>query len=736
MQFRCPNCQHPIRIPDPPPESPDETVDTIECPSCHSRFSLSAEASATTLIVGTEMKIGHFEIHEVLGEGAFGTVLKAWDPELRRFVAIKVPREGRVSKDTARLFLREARAAAAISNPNVVTVHEVGHHGDSYYIACEFIDGISLSEQLKLRAFAPRETAAMLIKLLRAVQVFHDKSIIHRDLKPGNILLDRACEPFIADFGLARQESPNELTVTNSGRIVGTLLYMPPEQARGDNRNLSNRSDIYAMGVILYEMLTGQRPFQASSSRTLLHTILTVEPRPPRKLDPRIPRDLETICLKAIEKDPARRYVSASEMADDLQRSLDGQPIRARHVNALERTWRWAKRNTVIASLICVAVVLTSVLTYSMTRPADVRIVESPPEIRIVPPPPLTHSVSMSYQLSGNSVPPASTADWTVFYLTSRTREPDLDGAMQFRDQTSIATDLPPGEYLVVIDVKDFGFHEVYRTVPEVPHQEYRPVYRHQHWEVDATGGVVWPEVTVLRNTDVVRGMVEVPPGTFTMGDEQSDSPAHERSVKGFYADPTEVTVEQFRTTQTLPADYPAELAQDDWPLVMISWNAATAYAELQGKRLLKEYEFEYLATNLGQHRFPHGDVPLSPEGIWSYDAVGIPNADKMISLPIFGLHSNVAEWTDSIFNFYPGQPDHGLSADAYTHRLENRVVRGGPVALGDNDRTKNSCTDPTTRRNSWSVETRDTEIGFRCAVSPSPYQINSPPPAHSTASP
>ncbi|MBL8814462.1 MAG: protein kinase [Planctomyces sp.] len=724
MQFRCPNCKHPIKVEDAQADTPEETIDTIECPSCHSRFSLSVEGSSSTFVVGALQKIGHFEIREVVGEGAFGTVLKAWDPELERLVAIKIPRDGRTNNNTSRLFLREARAAAAITHPNVVGVYEVGQHEDSFYIASEFIDGISLSEQLKIRTFSPVESAELLIKLLRAVQVFHDKSIIHRDLKPGNILIDQVNEPHITDFGLARIENPNELTVTNSGRIIGTLLYMPPEQARGETRKLSNRSDIYAMGVVLYEMLTGQRPFQASSSRTLLHTILTVEPSRPRGLNLQIPKDLETVCLKAIEKDPGKRYASAGEMADDLKRFLDGQPILARPVGLPEKCWRWMKRNPLSASLVCLALMLSVGVVYLAIRGQTTKVVESPPVIVEVPGKPVTFPVSISYQLTGSSIPAGSKADWAIIPLNPRTRDPDDTRAQQFQDQTTVSADLAPGEYLVVVDVDGFGFHEVYRSVPDDPKQVYRPNYRHQRWDLGSDGQVLWPEVTVLRDTTVTQGMVEVPAGTFLMGDDQPDRPVHQRTVNSFFVDPTEVTVGQFLESDRLPDDYPAELNQENLALVMISVHAATAWAELRGKRLLSEDEFEYLATNLGHNKYPHGDQPLFADGSWPYGPVGTPESDKMVLLPIFGLHSNVAEWTGSSQNLYPGQKDPGSGGDLYMRRLQNRIVRGGPVVPGPNDRTQNQYSAPTTKRAGWDSNTRDTEIGFRCARSRNPYTV------------
>lgn len=609
-------------------------------------------------------------------------------------------------------YCEKAQAASGIRHPNIVGVYEVGPFGNSYYIACEFIEGVSLSEFLKARVLSEREICQIILQVLRAAQFVHEKGIIHRDLKPGNILMDGDQNPHIADFGLARHEKPNELTVTHDGKIIGTLNYMPPEQARGDVRGLSNRSDVYAIGAILYEMLTGQKLFSATSSRSLIYAILNDEPKNPRSLNPKVSKDIAVICLKALEKDTERRYASAGEMAEDISRLLEGRPIQARPVSLVERAVRWAKRNRAVAamgSVTLLAILTASGLLFTQGRSAPVPTVD----------------VRIECRLSDKEPVKSDAVRWSVYPLTRRTRLPDTDHAMHIQKQSAISVALPAGEYLVVVDVAGYGFHEVYRYIPDDINQKYRSPYNHRNWSVNSDGSLQWPDVTVISDAAVTGNMEKIPSGSFVMGDDKPDRPAHQKQVSSFWVDPTEVSFKEFGKFESIPADVPKEVQANDNAVVMVTWHAATAYAEAVGKRLLREEEYEFLASNLGTSKFPNGDT-AAVQGAWTYGPVGTPVEDRMANHAVFGLHSNVAEWTDSLWNYYPGQIDRGEKFDATMHRLDNRVVRGGPVTMGPNDRSNDTYSEPVTARTSFDANMRDTEIGFRCARSVAAF-VSSP---------
>jgi WD40 repeat protein len=300
-----------------------------------------------------------YELLGELGRGGMGVVYGARQTKLNRVVALKVVLAGghAAEPDLAR-FRAEAEAVAQLQHPNIVQIHEVGEHHGLPYFSLEFCGGGSLEKKLGGTPQPPGEAAQLVETLARAVHYAHQRGIVHRDLKPANVLLTGDGTPKVTDFGLAKRLD-GVAGQTASGSILGTPSYMAPEQAGGRRQQIGPATDVYALGAILYELLTGRPPFKAATPLDTVLQVLSDEPVPPARLQPQLPRDLETICLKCLAKDPHRRYASARALADDCRRFLDGRPIAARPVTAIERAVKWARRRPAVAGLVVLVVTVT-----------------------------------------------------------------------------------------------------------------------------------------------------------------------------------------------------------------------------------------------------------------------------------------------------------------------------------------------------------------------------------------
>jgi hypothetical protein len=296
-------------------------------------------------------EIPGYELLDELGRGGMGVVYRARQVRLNRVVALKmVLAGGHAGAEDLTRFRTEAEAVARLQHPNVVQIHEIGECGGLPFFSLEYVPGGSLAARLDGTPWPPTPAARLVATLARAVHAAHEAGVVHRDLKPANVLLGKDGEPKVADFGLAKQlaspgRQPGE-DLTRTGMILGTPSYMAPEQAGGKGKEAGPACDVYALGAILYELLTGRPPFRGPTDLDTVLQVVSTEPVPPRLLNPRISRDLETICLKCLEKDPARRYASADALAGDLEQYLAGGPIAARSVNVLDRLARTLERSS------------------------------------------------------------------------------------------------------------------------------------------------------------------------------------------------------------------------------------------------------------------------------------------------------------------------------------------------------------------------------------------------------
>ncbi len=689
MRVRCPHCSQPIEL------VPDLESKSIVCPSCGSEIGLLSADDPTATLAAPELPaLQHFRLIDEVGIGQFGCVWKAQDTELNRFVAIKVPHKRSGTRLESAFFLREARSAAKLSHPNIVSVFEIGLSNETLFIVSEFIDGPTMKVWKDLRKPAPYEAARVCMKVAQALDYAHKQGIVHRDLKPSNIILDDKDEPHITDFGLAKQDGA-EATIAITGQIIGTPAYMAPEQVR-DGHRADARSDIYSLGVTLYELLVGKRPFQGSR-RVLLQRVLYDSPPPPRTIKPEVPKDLQTICMKAMEKSPTDRYATAGEMAEDLRRFLTGESIRARPTPIMLRAARWARRRPAIVSTAVLALLVLVLLPLAFLRrpPAAATPSQRPPvagpRVRLTTDPPGANIVLIPLNPAQGRWDPSA-----AFHA----------------GHSPVRLRLRPGWYLVEAYSDDGQmFHEVYRRVPEADEPEMGSVFQMTRWTRDADGTVELTSIRLFRQDHVVRKMVHVRGGTFPTRVLHHSGPI-DATIPDFYVDETELTYATLMGARYQPPTTPEQLGLTlDCPVVNLTWMFAANYAERLGKRLLLDTEFSYLLTAGGTQPAPTGarSGDACKSALAGPGPVRDPAWDRLewdrLSRPVIGIRSHVAEWVDGW-------------GSAVRYGPFRRVARGSPT--GDPEKGRWQAHRETLRL----ILDRDStspQIGFRCARSRNP---------------
>lgn len=679
--------------------------------------------------------VDRFDVLEELGRGGFGVVYLAHDPALHRQVALKVQRPETVLSSLLRKrFLQEAHATASLNHPNIVTVYDVGEASLLAWIAVEYCPGMTLGQWLRdyQTAAPPRIAAEIVAKLAEAVAYAHSFGILHRDIKPSNILLvagpprpgplprteeaapldgggapcppDRAtlavrgiefisaARVKLADFGLAKTLNDNSFE-TASGAMIGTPAYMAPEQIESRRDQIGPPTDVYGLGMVLYELLTAQPAFKGESRAEILQHVLLADPVPPRKISPQVPRDLQAIALQAIQKAPERRYLSAAELAVDLQSFLAGKPVRARQPSILEHTWRWVRRRP--AALFAAALLITVAALFVANR----------------------HYAEANRTLEGwmpisfTTQPPGARVAFVP--LSPTTGEPMPEKAVRPRQRTPLRTELLPGDYFVVVALDDGRFHEVYRHVPKSLQEKIVGV-RYGEWSFNS-GRVKLSEVSIPPG-DISKGMALIAADSPTGA---GPSPA----ASAFYMDCHEFTLTDCDRASLNYFDHKDphyhEVQRDQ--AIPVSYFDALNLAECAGKRLPTDGEYMSAVGRRTAEARTLSDTSDPPK---EFGPAGQPSWDRTDTDPsIYGLESNVAEWTVMPQAAIPAHLIRSALQDSDIDRLlsERRLVLGGDLKVVHGDPTTTLEHRESALATFCDVTTCERGLGFRCVRSVKP---------------
>ena len=627
-------------------------------------------------------RIGRYQSRKLIGEGGFGKVYLAWDPNTKREVAIKIEiRNPGRSPSKCDDLLHEARVAAKFSHPSIVRVLDADIdpiHGA--FIVYEYVPKARSLKSFRFGSVMPIDRVARLgATIASAIHVAHKKGFTHRDLKPSNILLTEQGEPKIIDFGLALGDS--EL-LRHEGSASGTVSYMAPEQLEGRTGKIDGRTDVWAIGVILYQMLTGQRPYQSNSPSELRTEIDRKSIKPISQFRDDVPEWLEAAVFKCLRPNPEQRHRSANDLATALTDGLESTQR-----TSTSSSYRLA--GVFLACVIATTAAVAGLDWYLSPRTGLLHATSG-----------LSGDVGQDATDLGNfaaaneaglfpvlvSTEPAG-ARVVTWKLDRDTGLLDPESRKEAAERTPCDLELAPGFYLVVTVLDDGRFHEVFRTVPRDP--SVTPLgYSHRYWRnVDAK--IEWNSISIPELT-VTDGMALFPSQhslAVTSGDVSDLMfKPHFRRVPGFYMAPFEVTFEQYRAI-SIPDRRHSEVPDlkkyirfpaDRQAVFGVDWDAAAEFAESEGKRLVLEAEHICAATHGGRQRYPWGDERKEE---WRFTPIGsdFDVVDGVNGVKVFNLHSNVAEWTGSpASNYSPGRKLDSPNSDA----IDWFVVRGAPPCV------------------------------------------------------
>ena len=622
-------------------------------------------------------RVGRYRLERIIGQGAFGEVWIARDPALHRDVAIKLMRDGKMSATERKLFRDEGQKAARLNAPGVMHVYDVGEEAGRCYLVMELLSGGTLRDYLLEHSPAkpvqeetlpessvthvapePRpgglpfaEAVSITLSIARGLDAIHAEKLIHRDLKPSNIMRPRPGSDLwtITDLGLARSVKKSEETLAGVHAVVGTAAYMSPEQARGDIKRIDERTDIFSLGIIFFELLTGRRPFEGDFA-SVLKQVRDSWPRSPKDFRPDLPEKLETICRKALSPVLSLRYATAQEFADDLVRYQMGQPIKAQPITWWQRHWHLHRLWMLAASFLFGGVVFAATFEEQTENPRQEILIET--------------------------VPPGAEVTCIPYG--------PLDGLPKPEEAVKLAKSpgkvkLRGGLYLVVA-VLGKRFHEVYRVIPQKG--EYPTVY-----SSTTSSPIEIPEENITDGMAYFSGAdhyeAKYLSGAFTC------------RVAPYFLDSQEVTAKMAKDAGMAEISHQFDLKNrrvadfdDHEVLHNFSWEMAKSWAARMGKRLPDEIEYEYAATNGGKTKFPWGDDPPDFEK-WSIDPNDRPAQDRLdTEPPVIGLFSNVGEWMGNPLFYYPrGDRTPGARA------LVDHVFRGIPFTAADGKPTADTAT-------------------------------------------